>query len=336
MRWLTWRQHRAEATVGAAVLLGLAAGLVLLGVRARSDVRHLGLSSCLRAGADCSSAIERLHNNYHWLPPAAAGLIALPLLAGMFWGAPLIAREIENGTHRFVWTQSVTRLRWISTKLTLILGATAATALGVGLLAAWTFAPLVPLFGNRFGGNWFDVQGLLPAAYMVFALALGALLGAVGRRTIPAMAVTLVGYAAARLPVHYLRKSMLPQSVRSISFPLSDALQNMQRGQLPFPASGLPPGDWLIKSTLLDSTGHAASLPTSFAAYCPGADAPTRTQLPSACLSKLSSIKLQVVYHYLPAGRFWALQGVEAAIFLVLAAALIAACIVVVVRGRPS
>jgi hypothetical protein len=69
---------------------------------------------------------------------------------------------------------------------------------------------------------------------------------------------------------------------------------------------------------------------------CPGFDPGTRAEVPSSCLSKLSSVKLQAVYRYQPAGRFWALQGVEAAIFLLLAAALVTACITVVVRSRPS
>ena len=36
-------------------------------------------------------------------------VIVFPALAGMFWGAPLVARELETGTFRLAWTQSVTR-----------------------------------------------------------------------------------------------------------------------------------------------------------------------------------------------------------------------------------
>jgi len=35
-------------------------------------------------------------------------LLAAPALIGMFWGAPLIAREFETGTFRLAWTQDVT------------------------------------------------------------------------------------------------------------------------------------------------------------------------------------------------------------------------------------
>ena len=87
----------------------------------------------------------------------------------MFWVAPLIARELETGTYRLVWTQSVSRLRWISTKLALVLGATAPPPLARSLLAVWAFQPLIPVLGNRFRGGWFDVQGIVPASYMLFA-----------------------------------------------------------------------------------------------------------------------------------------------------------------------
>ena len=43
--------------------------------------------------------------------------IAAPLVLGLFWGAPLIAREIETGTHTLVWTQGVSRRRWLAGKL---------------------------------------------------------------------------------------------------------------------------------------------------------------------------------------------------------------------------
>ena len=209
MTWMTWRQHRAAAAIGAVILAAIAAALVWLGVTARSKVRHYGLTSCLHNGTDCTTAIAHLQRQYHWLPPVAASLFALPLLAGMFWGAPLIAREIETGTYRLVWTQSISRLRWISTKLALVLGATATATVALSLLAVWAFQPLIPVLGNRFRGGWFDVQGIVPAAYMLFALALGSCMGAIWRKTIPAMATTIVGFAAVRIPIHNLRRHLI-------------------------------------------------------------------------------------------------------------------------------
>ena len=48
-------------------------------------------------------------------------LAVVPAVVGAFWGAPLVARELEAGTHRLAWTQSVTRGRWLATRLGLTL-----------------------------------------------------------------------------------------------------------------------------------------------------------------------------------------------------------------------
>jgi hypothetical protein len=295
MIWMTWRQHRSAAAVGGAVLLAVLSALVVLGVTARSNVDHAGLASCLRQGSDCSAALTQLSRQYHWLPSVAAGLFALPLLASMFWGAPLIAREIETGTYRLVWTQSISRLRWISTKLTLILATTATAILGISVLAVWAFRPLIPVLGNRFRGGWFDVQGIIPGAYMLFAMALGACMGAVWRRTVPAMATTMVGFAAARIPVHILRRDLLSPTATTVTKFIDNK------------PSGIIPGDWILSQT---SAGAATSGPPT--------NGPPAT-----------------VFHYIPAERFWTLQAIEASIYLALTAALIAICITVVVRSRP-
>jgi hypothetical protein len=75
----------------------------------------------------------------------------------------------------------------------------------------------------------------------------------------------------------------------------------------PWP-SGLGPGDWILSQSPIGT-------PTS---------GPPTKGPPAA------------IYHYIPAARFWTLQGIEAVIFLVLAAALVAICIAVVVRSRPN
>ncbi len=333
MTWMTWRQHRAAAAVGAVVLATIAAALVWLGVTARSKVRHYGLTSCLRNGTDCTTAIAHLQRQYHWLPPVAASLFALPLLAGMFWGAPLIAREIETGTYRLVWTQSVSRLRWISTKLALVLGATATATVALSLLAVWAFQPLIPVLGNRFRGGWFDVQGIVPAAYMLFALALGSCMGAVWRKTIPAMATTIVGFAAVRIPVHALRRYLITPLTHTVTFPLSTAVRNAVTGASEIlPQAGLSPNDWILQTVT-----RGPSVDEAIHTYCPNLPrgAGIGSQPVTACLAKVAGLNQQLVIHYQPAQRFWTLQAVEAAIFLVLTAALVAVCITVVVRGRP-
>src|SRR5258706_15685252 len=138
MIWMTWRQHRRDALAGAIVFIAITVALIVLGVTARSDVRDAGLGECLTRGHDCTAALSTLSHRYRWLPPVAASLFPLPLLAGMFWAAPIVAREIETGTHRLAWTQTISRRRWISTTLALILAAAASATLAISLIAQWT------------------------------------------------------------------------------------------------------------------------------------------------------------------------------------------------------
>jgi hypothetical protein len=123
------------------------------------------------------------------------------MLVGMFWGAPLVAREIEHGTHRLVWTQGVSRLRWAATKIGLVaIGVLGITAIYAGMLT-WWIAPVMRTSGQQFSYVFFDIHGIVVFGYVVFALALGVFAGAVTGRLLPAMATTVVGFLGMRLVV---------------------------------------------------------------------------------------------------------------------------------------
>jgi hypothetical protein len=89
----------------------------------------------------------------------------------------------------------VTRTRWIVSKLALIFIPLIGAAALVGILEV----VLINHMGTQ--GNhwdWFDQQAPLTVAATVFALALGVAAGALIGRSIPAMAVTLIGVVATR------------------------------------------------------------------------------------------------------------------------------------------
>ena len=135
---------------------------------------------------------------------------AVPGILGVFWGAPLVAHELETGTAQFAWMQSITRRRWLTVKLAWILLAAAAAGGAVAALVTWWLGPDNALSHNRFIRGEFDVQGIVPVGYALFAVALGIAAGVLLRRTLPAMAVTLAVFAALRLVIadfvrqHYL------------------------------------------------------------------------------------------------------------------------------------
>src|SRR5262249_38328953 len=105
--------------------------------------------------------------------------------------------ELEQGTYRLAWTQSITRRRWLATKLgVMALGLVVATALLTALLTWWR-QPLDDLQG-RFEENAFSFEGVVPYAYMLFGAGLTLAAGVVLRRVAPAFAIAMVGFFVAR------------------------------------------------------------------------------------------------------------------------------------------
>jgi ABC-type transport system involved in multi-copper enzyme maturation permease subunit len=209
--------------------------------------------------------------------------MAFPLVLGILWGAPLVAGEFEAGTEDFAWTQGVTRRRWVLTNLGWALVVAAAWGGALAALFTWWRGP-----GNALEGPvtfiYFDVQGIAPIAYTVFAMALGIAAGALFRRVVPAITATLAVFVAVRIA-----KALYFRPIFAVSKIVS-------------PLVSAPP---LSYSLGADITGPVTR--ASAACASPG------------CLAALG-------WHnhitYLPASRFWPVQGVESGIFLVLALAL--------------
>ena len=114
----------------------------------------------------------------------------------MFWGAPLIARELEAGTQRLAWMQSVTRFRWLAVKLGLAGLASMAVAGLLSLMVTWWSGPFDRIGAGRLDPAIFSERGIVPVGYAAFAFALGVTAGLLIRHTVPAMAVTLAVFAA--------------------------------------------------------------------------------------------------------------------------------------------
>ena len=132
MTWLTWRQHRAEVfalTVTVAVISVLL-GVVALPVHALFPD---GAAACLSSTTDaCDRALTALYERMDGARAFTELLVAVPLVIGVFLGAPLLARELESGTWQLAWTQGVPRMRWLAVKLSCL------AAVTVILTAAFT------------------------------------------------------------------------------------------------------------------------------------------------------------------------------------------------------
>ena len=215
MIWLTWRQFRAQTLAAGGALVLLALYVVHLGGELRTfyDTRIAG---CV--GHACFLARMDLRDTYGDAVMALGVLlIAVPGLIGIFWGAPLVARELEERTDRLAWNQSVTRTRWLAVKL-IVVGLVSALVTGLfSLLLTWSASRYDQVLGERFAALSFDSRNIVPIGYGLFAFVLGTVVGMVARRTLPAMAITLIVFAAGQLLVPAIvRQNLLPPVTETI------------------------------------------------------------------------------------------------------------------------
>jgi hypothetical protein len=358
---LSWRQFRTPAIVALAALVVVAALAALTGP-GLAHAYAATLAACRPTG-DCTSAMQAFTHTDSALRTAFGTLITLvPALLGAFWGAPLIAREIESGTFPLVWTQSVTRTRWLVVKLTVVGLASMLVAGLLSLIVTWWARPL-----DRAGAvvySTFGERDLVPIGYAAFAFALGVAAGLLIRRTVPAMAVTLFAFVVVRLvttygirpriigPVH-LAKALDPSSTGfgseiSPSIMLNSLFNGGPSSALE-PATPNLPNAWIYSTRVVDGSGHDLT-DTVLNADCPGVAngggpsgpqaVPGHSPVPQAAEDRLHACvtKVGATYHelvtYQPAGRYWAFQWEELAMYGAAALVLGAFCVWWVRRRR--
>ncbi|HVW43382.1 MAG TPA: ABC transporter permease subunit [Amycolatopsis sp.] len=310
MIWLTWRQHRRQTLVTLIGLGVLAAVLIPTGLAMRGDFTGGGLSQCLTGGTDqCMNQLRRFNDK--WVNVGSAGVLMLflPLLIGLFWGAPLVAREVEHGTHRLVWTQGISRGHWAAVKFGYAGLAALAFSVLYGLGVAWWLEPLNQT-GNRtrFDPFFFDMQGIAPIGYTIFALALGIAAGTIFHRVLPSMAVALAGFVVVRVALAVLVRPGY-ETPAERTFPVIGG-----------GAHDEVTADWVLDQGIRDASGKMIA-PGAQAICPPGATGPDGA---TPCGADLGLTRGSYTWEqYQPADRFWTFQAIETGIFLVLAAALI-------------
>ena len=137
----------------------------------------------------------------------------LPVVIAVIFAAPF-ALELERGTYRLAWTQSITRRRWLAAKLTVALGGAGVAAASTALLLTWWRRPL-DNFHGRVEPGAFQLEGIAPIAYAVFAAALIIALGTILRRTIAAIAIGIVAFLAVRVVIESLVRPHFASALRS-------------------------------------------------------------------------------------------------------------------------
>jgi hypothetical protein len=335
MIWLTWRQFRPQAVTALAALAAFAILLGVTGPHVAGIYASSGVADC--QSADCgqlaANFLNAVSSDTAVFLFGIAVVIVAPALIGLFWGAPLIAREFEAGTFRLAWTQSTTRARWLACKLLLSGLAAMAVAEGLSLMYGWWAAPIGHAARLATGGSQllgvgpfsllaFDAHGIVPIGYAAFGFALGVTAGVLIRRAVPAMAVTLAIFAALQVAMPlWVRPHLVPPDrttaqMQSVDLAFGQVTANVVPGQ---------PGAWILSSEAVNPAGH---LVTTVPASC--------MSPPSAATGKsggggdqgqcMDSLGIREDITYQPTSRYWPIQWTETGIFLALAAMLAGFC----------
>jgi ABC-type transport system involved in multi-copper enzyme maturation permease subunit len=325
MTWLTWRQARTQIWVALGALAVLAVALAVTGPHLVHLYDTSGIRTC---HTNCESLVDGFHNDVGGglddkLYLLGLGLMfLLPAVIGVFWGAPLIARELEAGTHRLVWNQSVTRTRWIAVKLLGVgLVAMATTAL-FSLAVTWWASPLDAVNGDRILPKVFATRGIVPIGYAAFAFVLGVVAGMLLRRAVPAMAVTLALVAAVQIVMPLaLRPHLFPPVQNTVALDTANlkGFSIHDRGHIEVEGAPQIPGAWILSNVTVTPAGKKFDGPADPAAC-------SRDTSPQTCLNWINSLHLRQVVTYQPGSRFWALQGIETGLLLGVAVLLAAFC----------
>ncbi len=323
LAWVTLRQRRG-LLIGGGILLGVfAVYMVIMAVI--QDNAYAAVTACHPAGALKCQQLAQSFSGTYWgggAGPVFAGggaqtvaslLFAIPVLLGAFAGAPLLARELESGTFRFAWTQGAGRTRW--TVSTLVLPAIVlATATGAGTAIFWWYfrpfladgqvSEMLPLA--------FPLLGVAFAAWTLLAYSLAAFLGTLFRRTLPAMAVTLVAY---------------------IALAMVTALGIREHYATPVTLHGWNNGAvWVISSWVKAPDGQALSQPAvnDLAQHLPASV--QNSASPDAFTTWLAQHGYTLWQSVQPDSRFWQFQLTEGAWLLAVSSLLIAATVWLVRR----
>ncbi|MFI6089462.1 hypothetical protein [Streptomyces sp. NPDC051218] len=298
------RQHRTALWITLGLLVLAIAFLVInmLVISHEADAfRATGCTIGMDIAPDCYTTVREYFDAdfsfRRYIDYSGVAILALPCLIGLFVAGPMIGRDMETGTYKLAWTQSVSPVRWLTVRLTLcatvVVGC--GTLLAAGQRLAWSSMP--DLNGPR--TSWFErgiygSVGPVAVAYALLGLAVGTLAAVVLRRTLPAMAAALAVTAGAVIAMPLLRGRLWATETVTSS------------GEY---AQGPPGNGFGVEQGMLTADGRR--LPESVCSNYAGQF--------SQCLDKHQVTGWYNDFH--PSSHFWPLQLVETGILLALAAA---------------
>ncbi|MFF8966459.1 ABC transporter permease [Streptomyces globisporus] len=232
-----------------------------------------------------------------FLGDGGTALLLLAGLIGVFVAGPLIARELESGTFRLAWAQSVSPAHWLAARLAV---PAALAVVGLTVLIGFYRWGLWALRGYPYSHltHW-NASGVFPGTgpallgFALLAVAVGALCAVLVRRTLLSMSLTALVLGTVALGLGKRRYELWPHVLRQGEGPLS-----------------LRYGDWHLDSGMLTASGRKLYWQDCFGTDMAGSA--------EACMRARGGVLHFTEVH--PASHYWPLQLVETGILLALAA----------------
>ncbi|MFE9723173.1 ABC transporter permease subunit [Streptomyces sp. NPDC005794] len=209
LTWLVLRQHRT--TLLCVLALTVLGSLWIVYQRAQ-------LADALAAAGWPGKTVPQpvVGDSYSRL---TSWLSLLPGILAVFFGAPLIAADQEQGTAQLVTTQSVTRRRWLVAKLGWCLLITLVACSLLSAVFSWWWRPHRSVLPDIWmDTSVFDTTGPVLPALALFLTAAGFTIGILVRRVLASMVATFVFCVAAQTAWAMLRVHLA--APRTLTYPL--------------------------------------------------------------------------------------------------------------------
>ncbi len=341
MTWLVWRRHRLTIGVALAVLVVLA--LWMAWQVHTFDVERQS-PACLIGGGGCALGSNRFFSLNVEVTLANLVLLAAPCALGVVFGAPLVASELEHRTNRLVWTQGVSRTRWLLTKWVLLLVALAVLMTALTVVSQWWSGHvtesnlLLHVFPvGRMGPGYFPVTGVVATAYTAFAFSLGTAVGALVRRTGWAVFATVVLYGLiAVFMALVVRPNLEPQLFVPFDLQASHTASGIETS--PYSGPSVPAGSWDLGTGYRYAPGWQTNQTRSAGAVAQECE--NRTESGSGQSGVTTFADCLTHYHvqqgefYQSADHYWPLQWRESAILIGASALCLGGTVIAVRRWR--
>ena len=336
MIWTAFRQQRYVFWAFSLVAAALIGWALVSGLHEETVRTHWLAAPCNGGNGipakDIAHCMVLLHGSYRShdaVIAVFAGLLVV--LLGVLLGAGAVARDLERGTVRLAWTQSVTRTRWYVTKVLVGLGSIVIILVPMSLTLNWWVH--ASSYGARISPKAFDLSGWMPLMISVLSFAIAVIVGVLLRRVGWTTAVALAVLVLIGIGEQGVRYQLVPHSI--VTYATAMVTKGSTTVGVTYGAA--PASSWVLYNGL--DPVNVDTVPSSWSATlamnarlqtCENKSLAGPSQVEPRCLRKLG---LRNVSVYVADRQFWTLQLRDGGLFL-LGAALLLGVAAVILRKR--